>query len=179
MEIPYNGRAIIVENFDGIEIVVPSKKNTFLIVFLGFWLCGWVLGEIFGLRSVSSDLFSLVWICGWTLGGAMALRAYYWMMFGKEIITVGQGTLTIDKRGALLSKPKVYDLRESKNFRVYEEFEPVGPFGNRNSRGLLNLGDSGTIKFDYGLETVKFADSMYEAEANFILKKLRDKKYIS
>ena len=185
METPYNGRAVIVENFDGIEIVVPAKKNSFLTVFLGVWLCAWIFGEFFGLRNVvtkssmGSGLFSIVWICGWTIGGGMALRAYYWLIFGKEIITVGQGVLTIDKHGALFCQPKTYDLKESKNFRAYEEFEPAGPFGNRNSKGLLNLGDSGTIKFDYGLETVKFADAMYEAEANLILKKLRDKKYIN
>ncbi|MDP9078049.1 MAG: hypothetical protein M3O71_11530 [Bacteroidota bacterium] len=184
MEIPYTGRAIITENFDGIDIVIPAKRNTFLMLFLGLWLCGWVAGESFGLSSITGivkgvpDIFGIVWICGWTVGGFFAIRMFWWNLAGKEIIRIGQGVLSLDKKGLFFFSAKTYDLNEAKNFRAEEEYAPTGPFGNNRNANIFNAKNTGTIKFDYGMETVKFGDSIYEAEANFILQKLRDKKYI-
>ena len=185
MEAPYGGRASIIENFDGIEIVVPATRNTFVIIFFAIWLCMWAVGEFSTLNTFitgsnpSRDLFSIVWLCGWTLGGLIAFRALFWTIAGKEIIKVGQGALTIDKRGALFYKAKTYDLKEARNFRAWQEYVPRGPFGNTRSNNAFNLGSNGTIRFDYGMQTIKFADGLDEAEANFILQKLRDRKYIS
>ncbi|MCO5946233.1 hypothetical protein [Mucilaginibacter flavidus] len=185
METPYGGRASIIENFDGIEIIVPAKRNTFVIIFFSIWLCIWTVSEFSTLntfiigRNSSRDIFSIVWLCGWTLGGLIAFRALFWTITGKEIIKVGQGALTINKRGALLYKAKSYDLREAKNFRAWQEYAPRGPFGNTGSNNAFNIANNGTIRFDYGMQTIKFADGLDEAEANFILQKLRDKKYIS
>jgi hypothetical protein len=185
METPYGGRASIIENFDSIEIVVPATRNTFVIIFFSIWLCIWAVSEFSTLRAFiidpnsSRDVFNMVWLCGWTLGGLIAGRALFWTIVGKEIIKVGQGALTIDKRGALFYKAKTYDLREARNFRAWQEYVPRGPFGNTRSNNAFNLGSNGTIRFDYGMQTIKFADGLDEAEANFILQKLRDKKYIS
>ncbi|MEO6979596.1 MAG: hypothetical protein ABI113_14495 [Mucilaginibacter sp.] len=185
METPSGGRATIIENFDGIEIVVPAKRNTFVMVFFAIWLCGWAFGEFSTLMpfisggNSSHDFFTIVWLCGWTLGGFIAFRVLFWTIAGKEIIKVGQGSLTIDKRGALFYKAKTYDLKECKNFRAWQEYAARSPFGNTRSDNAFNLGGNGTIKFDYGMQTIKFADNVDEAEANFILQKLRDKKYIS
>jgi hypothetical protein len=38
---------------------------------------------------------------------------------------------------------------------------------------------NGIIKFDYGMETVKFGDRLYQAEGEYILERLRNKKLIS
>jgi len=53
---------------------------------------------------------------------------------------------------------------------------PSDAFGNTRA-SFFNLKNTGTIKFDYGMQTVKFAN-VDEAEANFMFQKLRDKKYI-
>jgi hypothetical protein len=34
---------------------------------------------------------------------------------GKDVITFGMGQLKIEKKGALLTKPKIYDLNKTKN----------------------------------------------------------------
>ena len=105
MEIPYAGRAIITENFDGFEIIIPSKKNWFLIPFLGVWLCMWCLGEFFALSTlilgktgIAPGLFMLVWLSGWTVGGFFAFRAFFWNLMGKEVISISHGELKIDKQ---------------------------------------------------------------------------------
>ncbi|WP_259065562.1 hypothetical protein HDF24_02130 [Mucilaginibacter sp. X4EP1] len=184
MEIPYPGKAIIDERFDGIEITVPPKKNTFQIAFLSIWLCAWFAGEIFVLPSLLAGgnsgfpmPFAILWIAGWTVGGLFAIRTWLWNVIGKEIITIGQGTLVIQKKWALLYKPKTYDLAEAKNFRAEEEIINTNIVGADRSNPW-KLDDKGTIKFDYGMKTIKFGDGLYEAEANAIIEKLRSKKLI-
>ncbi len=45
MELPYSGRSVISELYNGIEIHIPARKNWFIVVFLSFWLCGWAVGH--------------------------------------------------------------------------------------------------------------------------------------
>jgi len=40
MEKPYKGRAIIEDNITGLRIMIPSRKNWFVILFVGAWLGG-------------------------------------------------------------------------------------------------------------------------------------------
>jgi hypothetical protein len=187
MERPYKGRAIIQDNITDLQIIIPAKRNWFIILFIGAWLGGWLFGEIFALGSVAgffigrspAGLFILFWLIGWTVGGFFAFRMFLWNLSGKEIITIGQDRLTIDKSGALLFKAKIYDLNEVKNIRAQDDnLGGGGPFGVRSSGfGVFNTG--GTIRFDYGLQTVKFAGGIDEAEAKFILDKLRERHLLT
>ena len=186
MESPYKGRAILQDNGIEQQIVIPAKRNWFLVFFIGAWLCGWLMGELFAIASVTGLLgrnpaapFIMFWLIAWTVGGFFAFRVFLWNITGKEMITVGQGRIAIEKKGALLFKPKVYDLNEVKNIRVQEENSEYGGFygSRRNALGIFNSG--GTIRFDYGLQTVKFAGGIDEAEAKFILGKLKDRHLIT
>ena len=182
MEIPYKGRTTIQDNVTDIQIIIPAKRNWFIIIFIGAWLGGWLMGELFALGAVTglfsgrspAGFFILFWLVAWTVGGFFAFRTFLWNLKGREIVTVGQGRLAIDKKGALLSKPKEYDLNEVKNLRVQDDDPSYGMFGGRrNNFGAFGLG--GTIRFDYGLQTVKFANGVDEAEARFIINKLKDR----
>ena len=186
MEIPYTGCAIIDEGFDGIKITIPAKKNWAVILFFGAWLGGWFIGESSALREVfinksasGGDFFMVFWLCGWTIGGFFALRVLLWMLIGKEIISISMGALTIDKQGALFYRAKSFDLHEANNFRAEDERVSSDFFGNTRMNNFISMKNTGTIRFDYGMQTIRFADGVDEAEANFILKKLRDKKVIS
>lgn len=185
MEKPYRGRATIQDNFSDVQITIPAKRNWFILIFVGAWLCGWLMGEVFVLggitRSIGSDpasIFILFWLIAWTVGGFFAFRAFLWNLIGKEVVTVGQGRLMIDKKGALLFKPKTYDLNEVRNIRVQEDNPGFnGIFGTqRTNFSAFNLG---TIRFDYGLQTVKFAGGIDEAEAKFIIDKLKERHLLT
>ena len=74
----------IAETFEGLEILCPVKANwglrLFIVLFLGGWLAGWAVGEVFAIRALfSADtplvarLFLFVWLCLWTFGGIAAL----------------------------------------------------------------------------------------------------------
>ncbi len=186
MEVPYGGRAIINEFYNGVDITIPAKKNWFIIVFLCFWLCGWLIGEIMvpttffhSGKDGLFDLFPLVWLCGWTVGGAFCLATLWWNLAGKEMISISAGVLKITKKGSI-APTKSYDLNEARNFRVWEEPDNNFGFGTRRtSMAPWNVGANGTIKFDYGLKTVKFGDRLYQAEGEYILQRLADKKLIN
>lgn len=67
-------------------LVLPAQKagaaRWGVAAFLGFWLCGWAVGEVtvigsllFGKTSHVS-FFLLAWLGGWTVGGAFAITAF-------------------------------------------------------------------------------------------------------
>lgn len=177
MEKPYDGRAFILDHISHIEIIIPSLKNWFIFGFFSLWLCGWLFGEFFSFTmlflSDGFHLFILVWWGAWTFGGFMIIRFLIWMAIGKEIISVGQGTLSIHKKGLLFSAPKTYDLNSIKNISIQESPLFIGLYTRRNTL------TQGIIRFDYGLKSVNFGVAIDPAEARHILQKLRDKYLIT
>lgn len=188
METPYNGQAILNDTLNGLEIIIPAKRNWFLIIFLGAWLGGWTIGESFAIGTLIgfsdydlgfANLFMLFWLCGWTVAGFFVVKTLVWYLAGKEIITFGQGQFSIAKQGLLLSKPKIYDLKHVKKLRARkEETIYYGFEGVRNNLGAMNA-SNGTLQFDYGMKTVRFANDIDEAEAYFIIDKLKVKSLIT
>jgi hypothetical protein len=188
MEKPYSGYATLTETNNGMEIIIPARKNWFVIIFLGAWLGGWAVGEVvaigFLLGIIGGDagaarFFILFWLLGWSAGGFFAFRVFLWTAMGKEIINIGQGEIQVFKKGLLLSKPKIYNLTDAKKFRVQEENNNYGAFGYGGKNNLAMLGNSGTIRFDYGLKTVKFASGIDDAEAHYILDNLKAIRILS
>jgi hypothetical protein len=179
MEKLYEGRAIVEDELTAIRITVPAQRGKTALLFVSCWLVGWSFGEVMALRSLAAEwrngqfgnVFLTVWLTGWTIGGVSAIRTLLWGMWGKEIITVGQGILTLAATGSLFGKPKSYGLQDVRHLRVqdpaYGEAEAVRRFNLTNPKG------AGTIRFDYGLQTVDFASGIDEAEASYLLALLR------
>lgn len=195
MEKPYQGRAVLRDSLTELQIQIPAHRPWFVIAFLSFWLCGWLLGELSVIGALTGlqlgwlagmpsapmpvSAFLLVWLGGWTVGGLFALRALLWMVRGQEVITAGSGTLTVDKAGMLFYKAKTYDLAEVRNVRVQEDVAAgFQGFGTRRN-SIAGFGDTGTIRFDYGLKTVKFGAGIDEAEARFLVGKLRERRVLT
>ena len=182
MEKPYIGNALFEESFNSLKIIIPAKTNYFTSIFLTFWLCGWAFGEVTAITSIVKGgieaPFLLVWLAGWTLGGGFVLRVLVWNFAGKEIITVANGELSIDKKNLLFYKPKTYGLDDTKRLRVRDDTPPfMNFFGRRNDMGAFT--QNGTIQFDYGMKTVRFGSGVEEAEATYILQKLKDKRLVT
>lgn len=182
METPYSGRAVITEHFDKIEITVPSKKKVFFILFMSFWLCGWFFAEKTVLKEFSKDglsNFTVIWLIAWTVGGGFVIYSLWVMLAGKEFIEAGQGVIAIKNRASLFKAGKVYDLNEIKNIRIEEpEDDEDFSFGRRRQL-KLDLTNVGTIRFDYGMKTIKFGNGIDEAEAKYILDLLKSKKILT
>ena len=184
MEIPYAGRAIITDNLDKVEIVIPGKRNYFILLFFSAWMVGWFFGETSALKQVGNngaiDLFMIAWLTAWTLGGIFVVSNMIFILLSKEIIEAGQGTISIRNSAAFFLPAKVYDLIEVKHIRASEEFSIYNSFQfGRKQRGVLSNFNSGTVKFDYGLKTVKFGNDLDEAEARYIIERLKGKKILT
>ena len=186
MEKPYTGRAIINDLYNSVGVIIPAKKNwmviihcCFLFLFGLIFLC--VIPQTF--RNTNSDdvpagimlLFMLVPLLMVLFAGS----TLWWMFTGKELATFSQGILTIERKGSI-ARTKSYDLNEANNFRVGESIADFGLMAfPRLVYAPWTMSKTGTIKFDYGLGTVKFGDRLSEAEGNYILERMRDKKLIN
>jgi len=127
------------------------------------------------------DLFMTLWTIGVAWACIFVGMICWWSFAGSEVITFSPGVLTIQKKGSI-SKTKTYDLSQARNFRAVEDPTPEFGFhfGRRQSMPMpWNIADKGTIRFDYGLATVKFGDRLYQEEADYILAQLREKGIIS
>lgn len=182
LETPDAGRAQFSKNADSIQIVLPSRKNLAAVVFLGFWLCGWALGELFAIgrlaslisggieQADSSELFIFVWLCGWTIGGAFAISSFLWSLFGRECLTVGQGVLTIERSIPLWARRRYFDIHEIDKFRVAPQKRALSSEGgNIQVASFFSNFRHGTIQFDYGRGMRAFGLDLDEAEAKDII----------
>lgn len=184
MERPYEGRAILQDNFTDLQITIPAKRNWLVLIFVGAWLCGWTMGEIFAIGAITGlligksvgGIFILFWLIAWTVGGFFAFNFFLWNLRGKELITIGQGVLILERKGALIGKARTYDLKEVKNLRVQDNTPDSGIFGRRNDFSAFK--QTGIIRFDYGFKTIKFGDGIDEAEANYLLEKMKEKHFL-
>jgi len=191
MEIPYAGRAIITDLYNGAEItILPFRQAIFClhaVVFLAFFglFSYFIFIFIFidktarpaSDKQVTYFVFAMYGII--LFGLLSAGYAIWWMIMGKEVVTIADGVLTINKVNAL-EKTKSYDLSLATNFRAEEEVVRRGRNFGRVEGYAWQVAVKGTIKFDYDVvDTIQFGDWLSEAEGNYILERLRSKKLIS
>lgn len=178
------------ETIDGLEISIPSRKMWAMTFFLGFWLLGWLVGEVlvaviligglidavrngFEPADAPIGLFLLAWLGGWTVGGIVAVRALLWNIAGREVLTVGRGLLRVEHRVPLFHRTKVYDLASVTSLRAMPQ--PPWPYGFGYPgawSGWGGWGSGGTLAFDYGVSTVRLGTGLDEAEAKLVVREI-------
>ncbi|MNH11271.1 hypothetical protein D3C87_481610 [compost metagenome] len=188
MERPYSGIATHHETPTGYSIIVPAKKHLPLILILSLWLVGWIvsiisfgptLGDFYGTNGGLSfeGIFIIVWLLFWIAGGLFVMKTLMWYLIGKEIITIDREQITIARQNDILFRQKIYDLQDAKRFHVEEEHFEFSFWNRRNDLGVFR--NRGTIRFEYGFKTIKFANDMDQAEANHILETLQSTGYLT
>ena len=164
-------RFTVETTLDGMRVVIPAKRNLFVVAFMVVWLCGWAVGEV-TVTGFLRELFSsegglvaapflLFWLCAWTLGGAAVIGFMLWKLVGREVITFEHGVMTVAKRIGPFSLPKRYDLAHVRDARVSPP-----PVTRRRGRNAFT---GGMIAFDYGARTFRFGADLDEAEAKYLL----------
>ncbi len=160
----------------GVELVVPSRRNYFVIAFLCLWLCGWFFGEFNGARAVSSPVahgepgFMVFWLIGWTIGGVFAVTTILWNLAGAERVVLGNDEFLLRREIFGIGFGKRYALRNVTDLRVVETDDVRGPFG-MSTRNPFGAG-GGPFAFDYGSKTVRFGAGVEVAEAKYWRAKL-------
>lgn len=160
----WEGRTKVTEDSEGLHLVLPTKKNWFVILFLAVWLCGWFFGEssVLGqLANAEARVFLMVWLVGWTAGGVAAAGAFVWQLFGREEIDVTSAALVVRMRVLAASFTRKYELSHVKNLRVADGSSSDGWSQQAQARALY----SGRVVFDYGLKTRRIGIGLDDAEA--------------
>ena len=180
---PAKSRATTSETSSGLEIVVPAKKNWFITLFLGLWLCGWAVGLFFvSTRFLSDDmpsevrLFSTVWIAAWMLGGAFAILVCSWSLAGKERILLSSNRIALKREIFGWGRTREYELVHVRSLRASQS--PYNPADFRSGFRFWGIG-GGSIAFDHGSKTIRFAAGLDEAEAQSLVARLVDRGNIA
>jgi len=171
-------RSAITGGPEGLEIVIPARRNIFAVMFLGVWLIGWLMGEIAAIgrltsmRGIGSDLFLLLWLTLWTIGGSVAAYTWLWMLAGKERILMGASTLRVKRDVLGFGPTRLYDLPKLRNLRV----SPL-PAGPRDMGAALRLWGfaGGLIAFEYGGKTIRFGAAIDESEGQMIVERMKQR----
>jgi len=174
MEPLYNGRAVINESSGHIEIIIPTRKVYFFIIVFCIWLIPFGIGGTVGIIAMflAPDVPVFAPIIALLFLGAIVTfvgRMLWWMIAGKEVIEIDYNTLQITRKGLLFSKPWVYDIKECRDFRSIDNpFTNAFPLMIKSSVFSI-AANTGTIAFDYGMKTIKFAGAIDEAKGNTLL----------
>lgn len=152
------------------------------MIFLGFWLCGWAMGDVmvpatFLAADVDREakLFAAVWLVAWTIGGGFALYAFFWSLVGRERILLTPSTLSIKRELFGMGRVREYELTHVRDLRV----SPMtyNPFDFRSSLQFWGIG-GGVLVFDHGAATIRFGASLQEGEAKAIVERMRSRASI-
>ena len=177
-----------------LRVTIPSRKNYFILFFLGFWLIGWAFGEImvggvliagivgllfnspeigkFGLAGLSGGgLFMLAWLGIWTIGGGFAVYAFLWQLAGKENIEVSYDSIKIQRAIFGFGRSKEYLASHIRDLLVSPLAMDHSMFGWSRASNFWGI-SGGTLAFDYGSQTFRFGSGTDEAEAKQILEKV-------
>src|SRR5271163_1236789 len=110
-------KASIFDTPEGLLINIPAAKNWPVILFLGFWLCLWALGEfsVFhmlatGKRLGRGNFFLVGWLGAWTVGGYMAISLWLWNVAGHEIVSLTPVALAIRREILGFGRSREYEL---------------------------------------------------------------------
>jgi len=176
---PSDTRITISDTVEGLRIVMPCRRSWFVIWFLGFWICGWAVGEVVVTRQYlqgdappDGELFILTWLGVWTVGGLVAMYAWSWQVIGKEILTVHGQQFTIRRDIAGVGFDKEYNLVEMRDLRV--QLPGFNPIDVSSSLQLWGVG-GGVMVFDYGARTYRFGAGLDEAEAKQVMMAIKQR----
>jgi hypothetical protein len=171
------GKTSVFDSPEGLVINIPAAKSWFIILFIGFWLCGWAFGEFSVIRQLATGkapggavLFMFGWLGAWTVGGCFAISFWLWSMAGHEIVSLTPTSLTIRRDILGFGRSREYDLPSVKNLRIDNT-----AVNGRYYQGFSLTPGGGTIAFDYGAKTFRFGGGVDQAEASHLIELLKSR----
>lgn len=180
---PSASRMTVTDGPGGLGLLIPPKRNWFIILFMGFWLCMWAAGEIMvpiqflnGEIPGITGIFVVAWLGAWTIGGAVAIYLWLWNLMGRQIITMHGHSLTTRRDIGGYGFDKKYNLTQVRDLRVSARKFVAWDYSA--SLEFLGLG-GGLVAFDYDAKTYRLGAGLDEAEAKLVVKKITDRYSIA
>lgn len=113
-----SGEARIVNDAEkNLEIVVSTKLHKLLTILAVLWFEVWILGEVFVIKRLVTGAVSglnIFLAVGWTVGGLFIILFILWNIVGKEVITLSDKELQIERKILILNLKEEYTLSEIK-----------------------------------------------------------------
>ncbi|KQM87095.1 hypothetical protein ASE67_04955 [Sphingomonas sp. Leaf23] len=164
---PRPHRHRIVRDGEGERIVIPARRNWFVLLFTSFWLCGWSIGgvAVIGIFVTTGDPFLAVWLIAWAAGWFAALVTVLWQAIGHEVIALRQGDLFVERRAGPFRRTLRFPVTHLARLRV----APRGFFDGMRNNFPPFFDRSGLLRFDLGARTVRFGGGVDQAEAAILL----------
>ena len=181
-------RVIIKEKYDGIEVIVPSKKDFSKILLLPLWLLGWFIGELFvGAAFVHAVLdmlihrtgvavepmavmFILLWLTFWTMGGIFIIKTLLTIFFGRQIIRFSPYEISIVNKICWIGKERIFEMTQVRDFQITQQQEP------KDDRRHPVKSD--VLFFSYDGEKIEFGRGMQKEEMESLINLLKKYMYL-
>jgi len=165
------------ESYNGFEIIIPSKRNWFLVIGFSLFILIWFVVEAFVLMSFilysTNNSFPFIWICGWTAAGIFAIRMWLWHAMGKTSISIQNDQLTLWRQHDIFSKSKQFELGKIQNLHIQNrDIERSAYFVRPN---YLFSDETKTIAFEYENRTIRAVDWLTSTDANWVMSRLQPK----
>lgn len=192
-------RSTFTETADGVELVVPVRRNWLMLAFVLFWLSGWVgipgalvVAALIGGgpdemsaaadsardgRQVSdgSDdeppaALLVAFGCAWLFGATMVSSLLLWQLGGRLRVRIDADSLVLRRHVGPLGHSRSYRRADVRALRVIDvPVTHLNPFQSGLPFGAPRLA------FDYGSATIRFANDLDEAEARDIVRILGER----
>jgi len=165
---------------DSIVFSMPSLKIWPFIFVVSIWSLMWLSIEVAIISSIfvpsewsiSGVIFFVVCFALWSALGVFLIYNILWQLFGKEEIQVTSQSIIISQIVFNYKRSKEYLADHIKDL----DLARVGMRDLTLRRGVILVGaNSGSISFDYGARTFKFAGCIDEAEAKQILVEIQQR----
>ena len=162
---------IILNNKDGVYLKTPALRNIPVMLFLSFWLCGWLIGGLnaivsllFSGHNLFGKLFMIFWLGGWLFGVIIVTTTLLVLLSPGEEILISKTELVRDTRIPVIGKTYRYRTDQISNLRVAE-------ISGRYQRPFP-VERKCMIEFDFQRATQGFGVGMDPADARYVVTEL-------
>jgi hypothetical protein len=181
-------RHTVEKTASSVEVILPSKKNIFSVLFIFLWLLGWgfmlfFYAVVFGgiMFAFMPDLqinggfiviatFVLILLLALLALGLIGFYNFFWLIVGKEVFEANPRILSVSRQVFRWKRTQEYSANEVKDLRATTYQFGFSP--NKTIQKLLGM--NGVIAFDYGAKTFRFGLEIDEAEAKQIISAIKE-----
>lgn len=172
-----NRQAVVSYHGDILQIVIPAKKDGFMIFFLSVWLIIWAVAEVasplalIGFKDEGAVIMTILilWMIIWTVVGFLTMFALLWNILGREVISVGRKHLSIKNDVLGYGRWRQYESSQIKALRVSKTKDAWGSLDyTMQCWGLFG----GMLAFEYQNRTYRFGMGIEASAAREILQRI-------
>src|SRR5262245_37435623 len=158
----------------------------FPAAFIGFWLCGWAVGECFaltallGLLPANADnaakagppsLFLIGWLGAWTVGGCLAMRSFY------QLVRPRRPEQLVFREEVLLHDPGTpeHEWSQRRMDMSFWSWPKPRTFDRAEIEAIRldRVGDRQRLTIDVGADRIEIGKSLREPEREWLAEVLR------